>query len=94
MKITQEHYASLVTMLDKLNNNVKNCEKEMTDACNDLGHVQEAYTGQGLTLKRFRWDVLNAVPFQTRKDWFNKIYEYANDDHVDTALRKYFGHEK
>lgn len=94
MKITQEHYALLVSMLDNLNNKVKDCEKEMTAACNDLGHVQEAYTGQGLTLMRFRWDVLFAVPFEERKEWFDLIYPYANDDHVDTALKKYFGHEK
>lgn len=94
MKIKAEHYDELVAMLDKLNDKVKDCEKETTGACNDLGHVQEAYVDQGLPLIRFRWDVLFAVPSEERRDWFDKIYEYANDGHVDTALRKYFGHKK
>lgn len=94
MKMKAEHYDELVAMLDKFNDKVKDCEKEMTGACNDFGHVQEAYAGQGLSLERFRWDVLFAIPFEERRDWFKKVYEYANDDHVDTALRKYFGHEK
>jgi hypothetical protein len=42
---------------------------------------------------RLRWDVFNrAVPFYStiRKE----IYEYANDEHIDTLLRKIFGHKK
>lgn len=94
MKLSVDHYALLVIMLDKLNDKVKDCEKEMTAACNDLGHVQEAYTGQGLTLMQFRWDVLNAVPNSERLPWLNIVSYYANDAIIDAALQKYFGHEK
>lgn len=94
MKIKAEHYDELVAMLDKLNGVVKDCEKETTGVRNDLGHVQEAYVDQGLTLRRFRWDVLFALPSEERRDWFDKIYEYTNVFHIDAALRKYFGHKK
>lgn len=33
--------------------------------------------------KRFRWDLLRASKFDLKS-----VYEYAYDDHIDTALRK------
>lgn len=35
--------------------------------------------------KRLRWDI--AYYFMSN-EWFNEIYEYAHDNHIDTALRK------
>ena len=32
---------------------------------------------------RFRWDLLRASAFDT-----SRLYDYANDDHIDTALRR------
>lgn len=41
--------------------------------------------------KRLRWDVFNlAVPYDPL---IKKIYEYANDDHIDTLLRQIFKHK-
>lgn len=90
MKITQEHYALLVTMLDNLNAKVKICEQRLTAECNDLNHVPDANTSQGLPPMRFRWDMLFAVPYDVRTEWLDIIYQYANDDHIDIALKKYF----
>ena len=34
--------------------------------------------------KRHRWDALYAAG---AGEWINDVYKYANDDHIDTALR-------
>jgi len=46
------------------------------------------YQAAGLSAKRYRWDCVWAIPSDARNSWFNKVYQYANDDHIDTALRK------
>jgi hypothetical protein len=44
-----------------------------------------SYTARGLTEKRWRWDQLYAAKLST---WIcDNIYPYANDDHLDTALK-------
>lgn len=44
------------------------------------------YMRAGLTQKRYRWDLWRrAGLLQFTCD---VLYEYANDDHIDTALRK------
>lgn len=37
--------------------------------------------------KRFRWDLLWMADGTTRRAWFDRVYKYAHDEHVDTALR-------
>lgn len=47
------------------------------------------YRAAGMTAKRWRWDLLWAAKIGP---WIGKnIYPYANDDHIDTALRKITG---
>lgn len=56
----------------------------------------EAYLNDGLTLKRYRWDCLYACP--TSSKWIcDALYNSdatLNDTHIDTALRRIFGHKK
>lgn len=57
----------------------------------------EIYRREGLTPMRFRWDMLwqsgiqlgqsHNKPESGDKTWLG-LYDYANDDHIDTALRK------
>lgn len=37
--------------------------------------------------KRFRFDLLWAIPGEERIKIMDNIYKYANDDHLDTALK-------
>jgi hypothetical protein len=37
--------------------------------------------------KRFRWDLLYSVTYSKRSEVINNIYTYANDIHIDTALK-------
>lgn len=39
---------------------------------------------------RQRWDALWSLPHSFLTSWFDQVYQYANDDHVDTVLRRYF----
>jgi hypothetical protein len=67
--------------------------KKINQALNDLHDLDQLaakYKEAGLSEKRFRWDAL----WQTRlSNWLcDNVYPYANDDHIDTALRHYFRH--
>ena len=52
--------------------------------------TEQAYLADGRSLERYRWDVLNAS--HPRQVLMRELYEYLNDDHIDTALRKIFSH--
>lgn len=43
------------------------------------------YLSKGLSAKRWRWDLLYRAKISS---WISaNIYPYANDDHIDSALR-------
>jgi len=44
------------------------------------------YVKLGRTMRRYRWDVLHASGYNT-----TAIYKYANDEHIDTVLRRVCG---
>lgn len=49
------------------------------------------YKAQGLSHKRWRWDLMYAAGL-TR--WTcDTLYKYLNDDHIDSALRRILGDE-
>lgn len=48
------------------------------------------YRARGLSDMRYRWDCVWAV-HSSLKQWFDQVYQYANDDHIDTALRRITG---
>jgi len=51
-----------------------------------------SYTAQGLTEKRWRWDLLYMAGLSR---WIcDNIYLYANDGHIDTALKRITGCQK
>lgn len=52
----------------------------------DLPGVRANYIASGLSEKRFRWDIMRAAGLSTLL--WNTLYLYANDDHIDTALRR------
>lgn len=47
----------------------------------------DEYLKKGLTHKRHRWDCLWSVNKERRTKWFDRVYQYANDTHIDSALR-------
>ena len=74
MKITIQDYAHIARAL----NNIKPLILEMIPA----------YKNSGLSAMRLRWDAArqaDLIPF-----FCDTLYQYANDDHIDTALRQYF----
>lgn len=73
MKLKPEHYAHIRDSI-KAAVEKHNLPKE------------EVYTVQNnLSSKRYRWDLLWAAKLSV---WISdNIYSYANDDHIDTALR-------
>ena len=56
-----------------------------TMLANSSAPTLQSYLARGLSEKRWRWDMLYAVKLSS---WIcANIYPYANDDHIDTALR-------
>lgn len=47
------------------------------------------YRDAGLSEKRYRWDALWSARRRSQEvqDTLSAIYQYANDDHLDTVLR-------
>ena len=43
---------------------------------------KQLYKSKGLSDMRFRWDVFHAA-----KAYSGKLYNYLNDNHIDTALK-------
>lgn len=79
MKIKPEHYALLESAVNR-------ARQENPAA------TREAYLAAGLTEMRWRWDLLSASRLRIGDGIGQKdgvpIYAYANDDHIDTALRR------
>ena len=78
MKITPEDYAVL--------------ESAIKRTIAQTGLSLDNYTSLGLTAKRYRWDLLEKSQIKIG-DGINidgdvNIYAYANNNHIDTALRK------
>ncbi len=60
--------------------------------------IAEKYKAAGLSEMRFRWDVLWTAKIDGNKSSqfiCDVLYKYdVNDDHIDTALRTIFNHQK
>jgi hypothetical protein len=78
MKITPEDYAVL--------------EKAVRRTLSQTGLTLDNYTSLGLSAKRYRWDMLEKSGIKIGdgkcKHGDVNIYAYANDTHIDTALRR------
>ena len=78
MKIKTEHLAHMRGAIDGL--------------LSQRADTAATYAAAGLSLMRYRWDVARAaglIPF-----FCDTLYAYANDSHIDTALRAVFGHKE
>lgn len=90
MKMKAEHYEQLVDMLAQV------AEKYgwvgTVEGVRAFGDSYRDY--YRVPLERARWNILHLVPNESRSKWCNEVYEYLNDENIDTALRKIFGHKK
>jgi len=84
VKIKIEHYEVLESMvkalierinIEALRDQYENGNYFNSSKCDDVN-------------KRLRWDIFWALPIEKREKWINEIYDYCNDDHIDTAMRK------
>ena len=75
MKITQEHYD---TMREAIN-----------QAIHEYPSIKQQFDTGQISAKRYRWDLSYAARLTP---WIcENVYPYANDDHIDTALRRITG---
>lgn len=72
MKMKSEHYEALKRAVD--------------DVIRRKPEWRQAYINQGLSMTRYRWDVFHASGIAINS--WREVYEYCNDDHIDTALRR------
>ena len=88
MKIQPEHYQILKEKLDACANSLDSTGESIT-----LEQLAREYRRLQMSPKRFRWDVLwisglRASQQHNGGEW--PVYDYLDDDHIDTALRHYF----
>lgn len=50
-------------------------------------YIESYKTYPGDRNKRLRWDLLWTSPKEERELLLKEVYEYANDDNIDTVLR-------
>ena len=89
MKIKTEDY-------EKLYKHVKDWVDSMAAQKRSPQVLELAYKSQSFTPKRLRWDILNSCGVRitsagTHRDDVEKdlqLYDYLDDTHIDTALRK------
>ena len=82
MKITTEHYAQLNALVRRVVEKVgREQVKAHREGLKDDPRVIDIE-------KRFRWDFVYAVPYAERGPIIDAVYKYADDSHIDTALRK------
>ena len=84
MKIKKEHIKELYTLLDET---VKRMEKvkPLQDWINKLQTNPDVKDVD----MRFRWDMFYLIPSAERTEFIDTIYQYANDVHLDSVLKKY-----
>jgi len=78
MKMKTEHFNQLAEMIEENN---KKYDLIIEDW---IEHMKINNWSE----KRMRWDMLWSVARDKRQAWFDCVYQYINDDHIDTALRK------
>ena len=84
MKLTIAHQEKLKELIDDRVSYIR--AKQWSD---DLTPFFEAYRKKGGDWeKRFMWDMLYSAPYKLREQWFDEVYEYANDDHIYTVLKR------
>jgi hypothetical protein len=77
VKITPEHYQRLCRAIYRSQQGMET--------------LDEYVSQHGLTAKRWRWDLLwraKRVGYLPERFIEDTLYSYANDDHIDTALRR------
>ena len=81
LKIEQVHYEMIRRYINLAIVNYKSTFSEL----------KKDYADDGLTEKRFRWDLMYVANkiFQHDhgKSMFDALYEYINDTHIDSALK-------
>lgn len=78
MKIKPEHYEQLKALIAERRNRLAS---------------QATYAFRGRSEQARRWDALRGVSDAERQatcEWLLSVYLYADDDHIDTALRTVF----
>lgn len=80
MKIKPEHYAQLSAALEAIRPKI--------------GQATAQYREVGLSEKQLRWDAFRAakVAGDSTRWLCDVLYQYMDDTHMDTALRKWFNH--
>lgn len=76
LAITARHYDQLVEMMTA---GAKGTTRPMQE-------WHERYAANGWSTRKFLFDWLLLAPAEKRRQWFDEVYDYMNDDHVASAL--------
>ena len=74
MKITDQDYNHLTELVNQY--------------LSDKLDTKQQYLNQGLSMMRYRWDVYRFALQKYDQFFYKKLYEYLDDNNIDSALRK------
>jgi len=74
MKMSKNHYNKLESMINEILNNNSG--------------ILEKYKNAKMSMMRYRWDLYHTANHKDNSSLFHELYEYLNDDNIDTALKK------
>lgn len=80
MKIKPEHFSQLKALIEPLDTPTLRTRYQKRD-------FPRPDNVKNLGM-RYRWDLLYMIPACARRELFYEMYQYLNDDHIDTALRR------
>ncbi len=81
MKIKPEHYATLAPMIRAALTRIPSVQAYQ--ACHES--IPRIHLAKDRAM-RHRWDALHACG-EAGREWTREVYKYANDSHIDTALK-------
>ena len=77
MKITDQDYKHLTELINQFLSG-----KQEQD-------IKKLYQEKNLSMIRYRWDLYHAaVDYNKNHDFVNSLYNYLDDNNIDSALRK------
>lgn len=62
--------------------------KAVNQVIHDNPDALQNYKNGGLSMMRYRWDMYHLACWVDKYHLANQLYQYCNDENIDTALRK------
>ena len=85
MKMKPEHYEALKILYKRVPPLLEHGITKLTDVYM-RGDADKSIASNDINM-RLRWDLFHCIEQDTKRRMMDDMYEYLNDNHIDTALK-------